>query len=496
MVLTMCAGTGQAQIEEQFVVHTFQNDRSSYAALRFDRRLRLLGVTSFAGLGGGVELRSDIVVDGSGTYSIEYDPLNAKKVLRMTSDGTLLPVPILSHNPVGLTVNASGEVFALTRVPLLAPGKMSKLTPGGLILWSTWKASGLYVGNYPEFAVVTADGELWIAGSSKQLCPACAWQPLLVHVDQTSGSVLDSLELPFIDGGFTAVWHAAGAPDGSLWIAELGPPGSELMLARVDDGMLLDTFPVDAGGTSLGTQIRVDALGRIWIMGETNTTLRAFDPSTGAVLDEVNAGGLVIGFALGPTGEEAFVASNSTTVPLLRRLTRVNLVTGVRSSVPLDPPWAMSAIGFGDPTGFIFANVVDQRGDNDGDGATNREETLAGSSPFDPLSRPEGPKVYLSFAQSNNAIILKIVDQDGLLDPVGGLDASSIALTLGPYGDVWNVLLPFLSFVQVSPDLTEATAVFGALPIAQDKQWEVLVSVADLSGAVGWDWQVTPPGEL
>ena len=47
---------------------------------------------------------------------------------------------------------------------------------------------------------------------------------------------------------------------------------------------------------------------------------------------------------------------------------------------------------------------VDQQGDNDGDGFTNREEILAGSSPYDPISRPGGPKVSIDFAASSDRL--------------------------------------------------------------------------------------------
>ena len=83
-----------------------------------------------------------------------------------------------------------------------------------------------------------------------------------------------------------------------------------------------------------------------------------------------------------------------------------------------------------------------------------------------------------------------------MLDPVGGLDVPTLSVKLGPYGEVFNFLLPFLTFVQFSPDLTEATVVFGALPLASDLKWELEATVADKTGAVGWDWQVTPPGDL
>jgi hypothetical protein len=200
----------------------------------------------------------------------------------------------------------------------------------------------------------------------------------------------------------------------------------------------------------------------------------------------------VLGYALGPSGEELFAVTAQ--IPSYR-LVRVNLVTGVRSARSLDP-FISNGIGNGDPTGFIWANVLDQGGDNDGDGASNRTETLAGTSPYDATSRPQGPKVYLDFAQSNNAIILRLSDPDGLLDPTGGLNVPSLSVKIGPYGEVFPILLQFLTLVQLSPDGTQATAFFGALPFATDAELTVDASVADKTGAIGWDWQITPPGEL
>jgi hypothetical protein len=203
---------------------------------------------------------------------------------------------------------------------------------------------------------------------------------------------------------------------------------------------------------------------------------------------------LIVGFALGASGEDLFVATASLEKPNYR-LMRINLATGVKSARALDP-YQSVRIADGDPTGFIFANVVDQFGDNDGDGATNRQETLAGSSPYDPASRPDGPDVYIAFAPATNALVLELVDPDGLFDPVGGLDLATLSVRLGPHGEVLDVLLSFLSSVQVSPDRTRLTAHFDALPFASDLRWEVEVTVTDKTGAVGWDWQVTPPGEL
>ncbi len=487
---------GNAQVAEQVVVYTFQQEGLNHAVIRFDRRLGQVGNSTPVASGAGLNHSSDVVVDAGGTYSVELDPLNAKQLLRITSEGDMLVPAELDYNPVGVAVAASGDVFALTRIPLMAPGKMYKVSPTGSVLWSSWKASGLYEGNFADEPVVTSTGQLWIGGQSIILCPTCPWQPLLVHVNPTSGSVLETQVLPFINFEYTAVLHMVGAPDGTLWVLQTGN-----VLAQTNGQSILNSFPIDAGYNGYITQVRVDADGDLWAIstftesGKFGTLLREYSGTTGALLREIDLESFVTGFALGPTGEEAFIAANHPSIFDLRRLMRVNLVTGVRSSVPLDPPYSMSEIGKGDPTGFIFANVVDQGGDNDGDGATNREETLAGSSPYDATSRPEGPKVYLSFA-ADNAIILTFRDPDGLLDPAGGLDVGSITLTAGGSGNVFPFLMPFLSSVQVSPDLTEATAVFGGLPLASGLKLALDVRATDLTGAVGWDWQVTPPGEL
>ena len=64
------------------------------------------------------------------------------------------------------------------------------------------------------------------------------------------------------------------------------------------------------------------------------------------------------------------------------------------------------------------------------------------------------------------------------------------------HGAIFQFLLSFLTFAQVSPDGTEVTAFFGALPIAPNLKWQFEATVADKTGATGWDWQVTRPGDL
>jgi hypothetical protein len=81
-------------------------------------------------------------------------------------------------------------------------------------------------------------------------------------------------------------------------------------------------------------------------------------------------------------------------------------------------------------------------------------------------------------------------------DPAGGLDLASLALLTGAGTNVFQFMLPFLTEVDATPDGTEATATFGALPLPSNLKIRLEARVSDLTGVVDWDWQVTPPGDL
>ena len=168
---------------------------------------------------------------------------------------------------------------------------------------------------------------------------------------------------------------------------------------------------------------------------------------------------------------------------------------GRKSSIPTDA-WFDATLAYGDPTGFVFANTVDRQGDNDGDGIPNGVETAARSNPFDALSRPDGPKVFIDFAPGSHAPVLILRDPDGLLDDRKGLDLAKLSLKVGGYGEVFPNLLPFVTTVTLSQDRTQARVEFGALHLANDAKLKFEARVTDLTGAVGWDFQVSPPGDL
>jgi hypothetical protein len=467
--------------------------------LRFSRKLELLGqIEAFPG---AFTQFTQVATDGSGVRWITFDSLNPTTLLRVATDGQLLPSATLGHNPVGVAVHQQGQVYALTRIPLLTPGAMYGVGADGTVLWKS-SAPTVPFAFYPRQVATTATGELWV-GESAALY-GIEWAPLIAQVDPADGDVLRTLELPSLvnpHSGSAGVAHLAGAPDETLWALVSG--GGQ-MLVNTDGERILHAFEIQGGYNTVTWKVGVDGAGRLLVVDfydfptTFGDTILRYDPAApGAPEAAFPMGGLVDGgFVLGPTGEDLYAVAQSLVPPYPERLVRMNLVTGVKSSVPLSPTWFDCHTGHGDSSGFVWANVIDRDGDSDGDGAANGVETAAGSNPFDAQSRPDGPKASISFAHSNNAIILKLVDPDGLLDPVGGLDVAALSVTLGPYGEVFSLLLPFLTFVQVSADLTEATAFFGALPLAADKQWQLEVTVVDRTGAVGWDWQVTPPGQL
>jgi sugar lactone lactonase YvrE len=501
VLVWLLAGGFQAagQIRDQIVVTSHDATTFHPNLRRFDRRLTLLGSTDLVPEAQGAqnELQLEIVIAPDGRIWTPIDPLNTKKLVRMEPDGTLLPSVLLGNYPVSLTASATGVMYALTRVPLQIRAPAYAVDAVGTILWSNDVGPKLYGINPPDVMAVTVDGQLWIGDSTQGVCGCVVNHGLVLRLDTSDGHVLQKVHLapePGVQSFFSAM---SAAPDGGVWavVGVSGVFGQEVM--RVDETGLVDQIHVLSTNNGSTFELRIDAAGDMWAVSNLavadGALLRKYSHVTGELLAEIDIVDTVHGFALGAGGEDLIAVTEDVTPPFYR-LVRVNLVTKRWSARSLDP-FLLTGIGHGDPSGFIYANVIDQAGDSDGDGAPNRVETLAGSSPYDALSRPEGPKVYLDFT-ANNAIILTFRDPDGLLDPAGGLDVGSISVTAGQYGEVFPILLPFLTFVQVSPDITEATAVFGALPLPAGSKLPLDVRVTDKSGAVGWDWQVTPPGEL
>jgi hypothetical protein len=376
----------------------------------------------------------------------------------------------------------------------------------GAVLWSSWSGPSKYTLVYPQALAITTEGEIWMGGPTP--LPGEFWaRTLLLRLDPRDGAVMQSYIPPDLSGGMgdEVLPYLAAAPDGTLWMTRGGPLDGEAWtnLENTDGETLLQAFPLFSAGSNGATSaLRVDGKGHLYVVSGNDTAgsngklLYRFDPAAPEQpASTYTMGGHITGHALGANGEEAYVMISPQSAPLTRRLERVNLVTGVKSSRPM-VGWFSVYIAYGDPTGFIYANVVDRHGDNDGDGVPNGAETAARSNPFDALSTPDGPKAYVSFQPGTNEITLRWDDPDGLFDPAGGLDLSTISLEADGYGEVMVHLWPFLTQVTLAPDGTSATVVLGGLPLPEGLKIGLEARVRDKTGHEGWDWQVTPPGDL
>ncbi|HEX5140105.1 MAG TPA: hypothetical protein VFX19_04115 [Dehalococcoidia bacterium] len=500
LFLLALAVASAAQVADQVIVFGVSND-----VLRFDRRLDLLGdltLPSSGGVGGITRL----AIDGQGVAWIPFDASNPTDVVRMKSDGSLLPEVTIGHNPMMLVSSRDGRAFCITRIPLAAPGPAYGLNADGSVQWVNPQGPEMDLLSFPQEELMTSGGQLWIGTTTPQ--PGKFWaRTLLICLNTNDGSVARTFWPPDLTHGPSGFGDevlpdVVAATDGTMWMHRWGPasPTNFGAMEKTDGLTILQSFTLTTGMNSLTAAKRVDGEGKIYMVSaqdvQFGSLLFRFNPASPSAPEATyTMGGMISGFALGANGDEAYATVAPQSAPLTRRLERVNLVTGRKSSRSMDA-WSDSVISYGDPNGFIYANTIDREGDNDGDGIPNGIETAVHSNPFDPLSRPNGPKVFIDFAPGTNALVLTYQDPDGLLDPVGGLDLSTLSVTIGNYGNVFWLLAPFLTALDLSPDGKQATLTYGALPLPANKKWQVDATIADLTGATGCDWQVTPPGDL
>ncbi|HEX5140102.1 MAG TPA: hypothetical protein VFX19_04100, partial [Dehalococcoidia bacterium] len=440
-VMAMCsvaavASAASGQIADQIVL--FGQSAAGFEGIgRFDRKLTLLGFTqteaSAAG-SGYLTQWSGASVDAQGEYWVPFDQLNDTKVLRMSASGALvLPSVNLQHNAARVAVSQSGTAYVLTRIPLSSAGPLYAVSSTGAVLWSNPAGPSLF-DFYPQEMVITPTGHIFIG--DRKTYPLQDPIALLVEVSTTTGAVVGQGTFPKPAGssGFGSnISTMAMSPDGSLWCQ------IDEFLTKIDPAQYQVVCQTDlkgAGFNGATRQFRLDAKGDLWTVsaltpaGDMGADVLRYDGATVELNGKYNLGGYIVGLALGAPGEDLYAALVNEVPPYSRRVVRLNLITGVKSSRPLDTYGSEWVIPNDDPTGFIWANVTDQTGDADGDGVANSVETSAGSNPFDPLSRPEGPKVYVSFAPTTNALVLTYKDPDGLLDPQGGLDLSTLSVTI------------------------------------------------------------------
>ena len=392
---------------------------------------------------------------------------------------------------------------------------LTRWTPEGLALWSVpWPTQFEKKG----WVAVDAQGDVRVGGAGPDVF-AFGGPSMLARFAGSDGALLGSLFYPLDNPtGGHQILQVRGAPDGTIWCNDgwFNPEpmyyGGAKLLNFTRETLVGSLKYGLHGEMSLSNpSFCVDALGRLLVpdfdqvgfIAKPEKTVFRYDPLQPAAPEAAwDVGGQLVGFELGVTGEELFTVTSDGGSPLRTyRLLRLNLVSGVRSSVIVGVEPAGSGGGHhwlarGDPTGFVFANTTDRTSDADGDGGTNGDETAAGSNPFDPESRPDGPKVYVAFAPVTNAIEMTLFDPDGLRHPTKGIDFGTMTVTIGGSGNVFWPLLSLVTEASLSADGKTAHAVFGGLPLANDLKLRVEMTVRDRTGAIGWDWQATPPGDL
>ena len=482
----------RAQIQDQILVYA-QDKNFNLFVHRYDRGFNLLGSTPMNGVASSWIVQNPTLVAGDGSYTLALDALNLARVVRLDPMANVTSIKGITFNAVAAAIDKNGTVYVLTRIPLSTPGPMTAVDPANTILWSNWSATSTFT-EYPDAIAISTDGDIQI-GATAPPCDPCFGTGKIMRIDPTSGNAVGTVFTQNSMPQSFGIGYMFGTPHGGIW-AWGGGCGC---FHEVQQETILNTFPVDGGYTGKTYQSFADSKDNLWAPGINDVPYNSrsvlqYSAIDGALLDVIDLDAVILSMSLGPTGEELLLTTNNTTTPQQRSLRRINLVTKAQSFVPVYPEFRDVFIPYGDPTGWNWAAVVHRDGDNDGDGRTNGVETDAGSNPYDPLSRPNGPKAYVWFLPNTNAIALRFIDPDGLLHPAGGLDLNELRLFADGYGDILPALWPFVTSVQVSPDGTDATVEFGLLPLPNDLAIKLEVRAVDKKGFHGSDWQITPPG--
>ncbi len=503
LAVVICAQSARGQlVADQILVKALDPATPAWnpLLLRFDRKLQLLGKTDLKPLGMSDWAPDQTVALTNRGQIWTSVPCGGacKRVVRLASTGATQLTVNLSHFPDVLAVDRTGAAFVLTFGSPSGLGPVIKLGTNGQVVWTNAASTAGLANQLPAGLAVAPDQTLWVGGQHYVGTFTSAWARRLSGAD---GSVLSTFEDWFgVAVSGSMFFRIQSTPQGLAWMllgGWLPPGGSTGKFVLTDGAAQLGAVFTPGFGDPDGA--RVDALGRPWMVVIVNdySHLVCFDPATGGQGASWFLGWGVDEFAFGPTGEEVFYVRKLVSPAFGRQLVKFSLVTGQSSWIPLDPTYTFGDVIDGDPTGFVLANTVDQQGDNDLDGFTNRDEVAQGYNPYDPMSRPGGPKVYLSYGPAPaHALRLRYVDPDGILDPAGGLDTATLSVLaehpLYGSGEIFWDLAAYLTSVTFSPDGSQVDLDFGALVLPKGLGFGLTASVSDKTGARAWDWHMTP----
>lgn len=264
----------------------------------------------------------------------------------------------------------------------------------GAIVWDA------PTGPLPRGIAVSGDGSIWVAAKGGNVRDGDRADDGRLVKHAPDGSIVLEVAVPLGARG------VAVDADGNCWTAILGQQTgvAEDSANSADDRRVLKVSP--AGEILVTREIGLGpfavacaADGSAYVTCSREESVWKLLPD-GTPDARFGAGGRVDLKTLAPhplsvaiDGEGAvWVASNYAGKAAEKRpvdVVRLDGATGaLRPGFPVRYPLAVRPETLGDPSGYALANVVDPRGDIDGDGARNRDELLAGKNPFDPASRP------------------------------------------------------------------------------------------------------------
>jgi hypothetical protein len=458
------------------------------------------GEEAFAGI--AIAKNGDVIIDRVCNFS-------CNKAVRITQAAQVVwEVNVADTFPPGavdFAVDRDDNVYIETVDGSGGLG-IRKIHPNGTIAWTNSLISNVLSSANPRFFYLAIDQTLWCAG---QVFSGDFMSGKLVQVSPLTGNVLSQQVFPQVGNSQfgSGIGGAAAALDGRHWVDVGGPtnPGPSGFrkthrVVHAEAKKVLSDFIFN--GEYL--RMRVGPDDSIYFLsgksGGPYDELVRFDSKSGTVAKVLKiAGGVFPIYNLSNNTEEAYFTSAVLTPSgeIEYRLIKLSLVTGQWSYVAVsgflkDPKFVR-----GDSSGQLMATVIDQDGDNDGDGYTNFREVRLGYSPYDGTSHPGGPKIYLWFDETNSfALNIKMYDPDGIFDTNGGIQMSSLAIRaqhpqLGEI-DILASLLPYVTNHVLSQDGTELTLTFGGYAFPKDLGYGITASVSDVQGAYAYDWHMSP----
>lgn len=454
----------------------------------FDRRFRFQFSTDLSVY--GPDDPTEWVTFGPSGYVVPADPLDVAVAIGISFSGTNSFVTQLPFNPVAGATAPSGITYIPTRIGLGSPGPLYGVDPSGSIVATLHAPQRIWETGYASDVEIDSAGNLYLGGSD-----------VVIGVGRVakvtpSDEILWSVALQPVGGPDGGIGAIALNRNSDVWVSHFSGERHLVLLDGQNGQVLADHNILPFTALSPGS-IAIDRWGYPHTLDINGAFINKFDPNTGQLVQTYTYPGFGPvnsnpGLAFSADGTELWTLSDLDPTPggVLMSLAKVSPLTGQSTALPLDP-WLGSWGAFprADATGYLWANIVSPLSDDDQDGIPNRQEIDAGSSPYDPFSRPGGPTALLTL-DPQNALTMTFVDPDGIFGP-GGLSLPSFSMLLNglPTNYFW-LFLSASTAIALSPDGKQLDVVAGSFSFPVGISIEV--GVSDKSGSQDWDALITP----